>query len=91
MLPLFWRVDCQIFAAISPFVNKQTLDFDYSYVLFLYVVVVAIIALIDYKNTNPTVFAYAIAMPMLVVFALRSIVLMAIESLTGLFYLLLLP
>lgn len=79
-----------IFAVISPFVNQYTLDFDYSYLLFLYVVVVCIIALIEHKKTNPTNLAYAIAMPMLVVFALRSIVLMAIESLTGLFYLLLL-
>lgn len=79
-----------IFAVISPFVNEYALDFDYSYVLFIYVVAVVIIALIDHKKIYPTTLSYAIAMPMLVVFCLRSIVLMAVESLTGLFYLMLL-
>ena len=75
-----------IFAVISPFVNKYTLNFDYSYVLFIYVVAVVIIALIDHKRIYPTTLAFAISMPMLVVFALRSIVLMTVESHTGLFY-----
>ena len=79
-----------IFAVISPFVHKYALDFDYSYVLFIYVVAVVIISLIDFKKINPTTMCYAIAMPRVVVFSLRSIVLMAVESLTGLFYLLLL-
>ena len=75
-----------IFAVISPFVNKYTLNLDYSYVLFIYVVAVVIIALTDHKRIYPTTLAFAIAMPMLVVFALRSIVLMTVESHTGLFY-----
>ena len=68
-----------IFAVISPFVHKYALDFDYSYVLFIYVVAVVIISLIDFKKINPTTMCYAIAMPMVVVFALRSIVLMRLN------------
>jgi len=79
-----------IFAMVSPFINEKALNFDYFYAVAIFAVVAVIISLMFHKQVYPTTMTYAIAIPIVISCCLRSIVLLTIESINGLFHLLLL-
>ena len=79
-----------LFAMVSPFINENALNFDYSLALYVFVAVVVVISLIFHKRIYPTTMAYAIAVPIIISCCFRAIVLLTTESLSGMFHLALL-
>lgn len=79
-----------LFAVLSPFINKDLINIEYTYLVSLFVVAVITITLIKHKDITPINMFSAIALPIMVAYSFRSIVLLSTQSLSGIYNLALL-